>query len=639
MRVRSVTMHLLVGVLSVGVLGSLSVGAQAKTTTSYVRIKPASGKLAVYHQVPKTTKQVKKATHKSVSANQVLKVEKRRTGHGGTYLQLRGSHTLGWVKQSATTKLSHVRANGTLTIVKTKAASGNLVAKAGVKTLTIDVNGPQATQPKMQYQTVSATKAKQLKVTKAVWTDFGKYYQLTGQGINGWVKATKVDLQLKLPANADTIITIPKPVNVLVMPAQGFIGGGAAVMTPVVKVPVKQPTPAKVVVPVKKPTVVHKTTTPTTPKQPVVVIPVKPTAPVKKPGTTTATVPNKTTTTTPKTQPTKPVTPVIPATGKLTEAEALSQINNLITQNHIMGTLLVTNNGPAGVKVMNYGYANVAKKIANTTNESYPLASLEKALTGAVVQQLINQGKLSMTTPLSKYYPQVPYASDITVRELLDHTSGIRMGEPVPTTPLTTEAAQVTFTISHLDSTDQHVWSYSNANFTLLSGIIGKVTGKSFMSNLQSDVLKPLGMTHTFLYNQIPSSSVTPSSYSFKANQSQPDNISTNLLSSELGCGNVYASVGDYYTFINSLFTGKLDGKAGFAELSDGLKLKYSGGIYYQADDNVRIGGADNGFHSYYFGTNDGKNAVVLFTNQSSWKGANTVSGEIQQILMSADKF
>jgi len=60
MRVRSVTMHLLVGVLSVGVLGSLSVGAQAKTTASYVRIKPMSGKLAVYHQVPKTIKQDKK---------------------------------------------------------------------------------------------------------------------------------------------------------------------------------------------------------------------------------------------------------------------------------------------------------------------------------------------------------------------------------------------------------------------------------------------------------------------------------------------------------------------------------------------------------------------------------------------------
>ena len=376
----------------------------------------------------------------------------------------------------------------------------------------------------------------------------------------------------------------------------------------------------------------------------------------QQPKTSTKSVPAKPTTTTVirtaqlaksiKRTPTlkKPATPTViksapkPASAnkKFSAQQALSQINAIIKQNHFMGTLLVTNNGQAGVKVFTYGDANVAKKIANTNDEVYPLASLEKALTGAVIQRLINQHKLTMNTTLSRFYPQVRYARDITIRELLDHTSGIRMDEPIPDHLLTSEAAEVDFTIRHLKSTNQHVWSYSNANFTLLAGIVSKITGKSFMSNLQTDVLNPLGMKHTFVYNQVPSNMLKPIAYTYSDGTSETDGYSSKLLSSELGCGNVYASVGDYYTFINSLVTGKLDTTAGFMELTNNLQSTYSGGIYYRSNHSIRIGGTDNDFRSYYVGSNDGKVAVVLFANQGDWSIGNTIDEQIEQILNQA---
>ena len=599
----------LVGLVSMTVLLGGAVGASASAKVTYVRVKPGLARLAVYQKVPKTAHQVKLGHQRQLSAYQVYRVVQRRLGSGGEYVPLKGH---GWLKQNKTAKLTHVKSNGTLAIIRQQAASGTLTAKTTVKKLTVSVNGPQATQKVMQHKTVTAAKAKaaRLKVTQSAQTDFGQYYYAQGKnGIHGWIKATTVNLSITLPADADTVITTPRPVAVAAAPTFGITA------------------PVSVVTP---------TTTVTTPTK---------SANQSSASGSSVTSPIKTSSSAVSSSTTGSKTPVVtkPATaitsGPLTEVQAMAKIDALITQNHIMGTLLVTNNGLAGVKVMNYGDANVAKKIPNSTNQPYPLASLEKALTGAVVQHLINEGKLTMTTPLSQYYPQVPFAKDITIRELLDHTSGIRMGEPIPTTPLTNESDQVAFTISHLTSTDQHDWSYSNANFTLLAGIIGKVTGKSYMSNLQSDVLTPLGMQHTFLYNQIPSNLTNPLSYTDNNGQSQPNNISTDLLSSELGCGNVYASVGDYYTFINSLFTGKLDGQAGFQQLSDGQQIKYSGGGYYRAGNTVRIGGADNGFHSYYFGSNDGKVAVTLFTNQSNWKGANTVAEQIQQIVNNTDKF
>ncbi|WP_436704485.1 serine hydrolase domain-containing protein [Lactiplantibacillus plantarum] len=318
---------------------------------------------------------------------------------------------------------------------------------------------------------------------------------------------------------------------------------------------------------------------------------------------------------------------------KYTAQQALQAINQLMTTNHFMGTLLLTNNGPAGVKTLTFGSADLNQHLANTVDESYPLASLEKSVTGAVIQHLINTGKLTMNTTLAHFYPQVPYAQSITIRQLLDHTSGIQMGEPVPDQALSTDQQAIDFTLQHLTSTNQHQWSYSNANFTLLAGIVDQLTGQSFSANLEADILQPLNMQHTFVYNQVPATAVHPLPYTFSKGASTPRSISTNLLSSELGCGNLYASVGDFYTFIHNLVDGHLLTSAGFRELAANLQPTYSGGIYYRDDGTIRIGGADNSLYSLYIGSNDSKIAMVFFANQAKWATMNTVGVQIEKIL------
>lgn len=329
--------------------------------------------------------------------------------------------------------------------------------------------------------------------------------------------------------------------------------------------------------------------------------------------------------------PASAATPVL--TPKYTAQQALQTINQLMTANHFMGTLLLTNNGPAGVHILPFGSANLPQHIANTADEAYPLASLEKSVTGAMIQQLIDAGKLTMDTTLAKFYPQVPYARSITIRQLLDHTSGIEMGEPVPSQALTNDQQAIAFTLSHLTSTNQHHWSYSNANFTLLAGIIDQLTGKSYRDNLQTSIVAPLGLQHTFIYDQVPANAVHPQPYTYSNGVTIARTISTNLLSSELGCGNLYASVGDFYTFINSLVNGHVVTPAGFQELADHLQPVYSGGIYYRPDGTLRIGGADNSLYSLYIGTTDGKVAMVLFANQAKWSTMNTIGLQIEQQL------
>ncbi|WQH17616.1 serine hydrolase [Lactiplantibacillus plantarum] len=364
----------------------------------------------------------------------------------------------------------------------------------------------------------------------------------------------------------------------------------------------------------------HTTTSAVTPETVV--------TPTSSAATLTATSSTSTVTGAPGTTPvnTAPVT-------KYTAQQALQAINQLMTTNHFMGTLLLTNNGPAGVKTLTLGSADLNQHLANTVDESYPLASLEKSVTGAIIQHLINAGKLTMNTTLAHFYPQVPYAQSITIRQLLDHTSGIQMGEPVPDQALSTDQQAIDFTLQHLTSTNQHQWSYSNANFTLLAGIVDQLTGQSFSANLGADILQPLNMQHTFVYNQIPATAVHPLPYTFSKGASTPRSISTNLLSSELGCGNLYASVGDFYTFIHNLVDGHLLTSAGFRELAANLQPTYSGGIYYRDDGTIRIGGADNSLYSLYIGSNDSKIAMVFFANQAKWATMNTVGVQIEKIL------
>ncbi|RRK09277.1 class A beta-lactamase-related serine hydrolase [Lactiplantibacillus garii] len=325
--------------------------------------------------------------------------------------------------------------------------------------------------------------------------------------------------------------------------------------------------------------------------------------------------------------------------GQLTQAQAMAQIDALIKRHQIMGTLLVTTNGPKGAKVRTYGYADLNKRIRNTKTEAYPLASLQKALTATVIQHLINQGELTMTTPLSRFYPQVPYADQITIRQLLDHRSGLRMAEPLPKSILPTEAAQINFTLRHVKSTADHAYFYTNANFTILAGIIRKVSHRSYMTMLNNVIIKPLGLKHTFAYNDIPGNVVNPLAYRLTNGFSQGTLISKPLQSSELGCGSLYMSVGDYYKFMAHLQSGQLVGQAGLRELTSDFTPRYSGGVYYQPNGHIRVGGNDNAFHTYYMGTRDGRVALVLFENQGVFAGDNQVAYQIQRILMRTKKF
>ena len=154
-------------------------------------------------------------------------------------------------------------------------------------------------------------------------------------------------------------------------------------------------------------------------------------------------------------------------------------------------------------------------------NTIFELASVSKEFTAAAILVLQQDGKLSTSDPLSKYFPTFPSGDSISVLQLIQHSSGLVDYNNFGTTP-DFSAAYVAFLQNGqtdyqpiidrlaqfpLQFVPGSAYSYSNSNYLLLGVIVAKVSGMPFGAFLQQRIFQPLGMTQT--QQGYPSSPVT----------------------------------------------------------------------------------------------------------------------------------
>lgn len=149
-----------------------------------------------------------------------------------------------------------------------------------------------------------------------------------------------------------------------------------------------------------------------------------------------------------------------------------------------------------------YGMANLELSVPVNNSTVFRLASVTKQFTAASVLLLIEQKKLSLSDKLAKFYPDFPRGKEITILNLLNHTSGIKdytdgllwdlSPKGWPTPELAKRLAGIGF-----DFPPGTHWHYSNSGYFLLGQIIEKVSGKSFAEFTSANLFKPLGMMDT----------------------------------------------------------------------------------------------------------------------------------------------
>src|SRR5262249_5401568 len=142
-----------------------------------------------------------------------------------------------------------------------------------------------------------------------------------------------------------------------------------------------------------------------------------------------------------------------------------------------------------------YGMANYELQVPNSTATRFHLASVSKPFTAMAILQLQEQGKLSVSDPVSRFVPEFPGGDRITVEHLLTHTSGIPNVNNFPDyddfarSPHTLEQLVAKFAGVPLDFQPGSDYRYSNSNYNLLALILEKVSGEKYGDYVQKRIL------------------------------------------------------------------------------------------------------------------------------------------------------
>jgi CubicO group peptidase (beta-lactamase class C family) len=151
-----------------------------------------------------------------------------------------------------------------------------------------------------------------------------------------------------------------------------------------------------------------------------------------------------------------------------------------------------------------YGNARAASAaspaVPATPEMRYSIGSISKQFTATAILLLQEQGKLSIDDPVGKYIPGLTRGNEVTIREILSHTSGYQDYWPedyVMTTMKGPETAQQIIDIwgkKPLDFEPGTQWQYSNTNFVIAGRIVEVVSGEPYWDFLSEHIFRPLGM-------------------------------------------------------------------------------------------------------------------------------------------------
>ncbi len=155
------------------------------------------------------------------------------------------------------------------------------------------------------------------------------------------------------------------------------------------------------------------------------------------------------------------------------------------------------------VYVQAFGEARLAPPLPATPSMHYAIGSISKQFTVAAVMLLQQQGKLSIDDPVSKWFPELTRSNEVTLRNLMSHTSGYEDYAPqdytIPewTKPSSADKIVHEWATKPLDFDPGTQYQYSNTNFNIVGLIVQKVSGEPFWQFLEKNVLEPVGLSHT----------------------------------------------------------------------------------------------------------------------------------------------
>ncbi|HEY4355687.1 MAG TPA: serine hydrolase domain-containing protein [Acidobacteriaceae bacterium] len=298
-----------------------------------------------------------------------------------------------------------------------------------------------------------------------------------------------------------------------------------------------------------------------------------------------------------------------------------------------------------------FGFARLQPSVPATAQIAYPIGSISKQFTATAVLLLQQEGKLKLSDPVSRFFPELTRANDVTLLNLLTMTSGYQDYAPqdytipawkLPGDPLKTVRQ---FATKPLDFEPGTEWQYSNTNFVIAALIVEKVSGIPFAKFLHDRVLAPAGLQNVLNLNTDQSKLQLAG---YMRNALAP--LRPAVLEAPgwyMGDGDLAMPVGSLLqwdlTIINKTLLTQQSYRAFETPylLQDGRNPQYGLGISVLMDKGHRIlehSGEVGGFVAENIVLPDEHIAVAVLTNQEASDAAGDIAREILPVLFALPK-
>ena len=335
--------------------------------------------------------------------------------------------------------------------------------------------------------------------------------------------------------------------------------------------------------------------------------------------------------------------------------------------------------GPHGIERYSAGEADVRRGVAISSRDHTRAGSITKAFTSAVILQLVASGRFGLDDSVESLLPgALPDGDQITVRQLLNMTSGLAdycsvpasPGGPDPCNPSRAERSHAWAPQELIDIgvsaprtfAPGQGWAYTNTGYQLLGMIIERVTGDSLAAEYRQRIFRPLGMKET---RYAPDTVAMPRpfsrGYDVLAAGSWPDDITTISPTIAGAAGAAVSTPDDLETFIRAYLSGRLvpaplvremkvatpgslNGTPPSMPLEKGGVGTYGLGLehYTWSHSCGTFGhsGSIPGYHPYSFTTADGSRGAAMFLNADVLEPQGVIAAnEVQRLVACRMRF
>jgi len=289
-----------------------------------------------------------------------------------------------------------------------------------------------------------------------------------------------------------------------------------------------------------------------------------------------------------------------------------------------------------------FGLANVAKNIQNGPTVKYDLASNAKQFTATCIALLEEQGKLSTEDNIKKYYPDMKINEEIKIRNLIDHTSGLRDASVLAVLSgkmnlkgnVRKRYATKDYYIqcfkreTDLNFTPGAELAYTNFNYVLLGDIVEKVSGQTLARFADSAIFKPLGMNNTLVRDQnVRKVYGEAMGYLITKKKIKPRGPWENQI---VGDHNLLSTVDDLIKWQQNFVDNKLGKKdpalidrlCTSTKLNNGTETRYGYGLWISSEAGVKTiahGGDDGRMTSILSRAPDHNLSIIVLANHSRY--------------------